>query len=96
MEAPGYTCFYEMQCACFRKCQVYPSEVSDKYRILEYFNQALYLIEGIIRILCPRRVLGCHRVLGLYRVLGPHRVVDSYRAFSLGSSQSPGPRFSVI
>ena len=87
----------------FIKCNVlglvsdkYRIKVSDKYRILEYFNQALYLIEGIIRVLCPRRVLGCHRFLGLYRFLGPHKVVDSYRAFSLGSSQSPGPRFSVI
>ena len=31
---------------------IYPSEVLDEIRILEYFNQALYLIEGMILYTC--------------------------------------------
>ena len=64
VKASGYTCCYQIQYACFKKFQVYPSEVLDKYRILEYFKQTLYLIGGTIRVLGPRRVLGRHKVLG--------------------------------
>ena len=74
MEASGYTCCYQIQYTCFRKCQVYCSKVLE-YRILEYFNQTLYLIGGIIRVLGPRRVLGPHGVLVPHRVLGPLRVL---------------------
>ena len=35
-----------------------PQKFEIKYRILEYFNQTLHLIGGIIRVLDPRRVLG--------------------------------------
>ena len=58
----------------FRKCQVYPSEILDKHRILEYFNQTLHLIGSIIWVLGPSKVLGFCRVLGPRRVLGFRRV----------------------
>ena len=65
-----------------------PQRFYIKYRILEYFNQTLYLIGGIIPVLGPPRVLGPPKVLG------PHRVLGSHRVLGFGSSQGPGSRFS--
>ena len=77
-----------------------------KYEILGYFNQTLYLIGRIMRVLGPPRVLGPHSVLGRHRVLGPPKVLGRPRVLGphsvlnppgvVGpwSSQGPGSRFS--
>ena len=48
---------------------VYPSEVLDKYRNLDYFNQTLHLIGRIVPVLGPLRELGLHKILSPPRVL---------------------------
>ena len=58
-----------------------PQRFQIKYRILDHFNQKLYLIGGVIWVLYIPRVLSPHWVLGSRRVLGP------------GSSQDPWSRF---
>ena len=86
----------------FRKCQVYPSEILDKHRILEYFNQTLHLIGSIIWVLGPSRVLGFCRVLGPRRVLGPPRVpgppriLDPHRGLGPHRVLVPGSHFSSM
>ena len=74
-----------------------PHRFQMKYRILVYCNQTLYLIERIIlvlgpqRVLRPPRVLGPHWVLGPNRVLGPQMVLGPHGA--LGSHRVLGPVF---
>ena len=72
-----------------------------KYEILGYFNQTLYLIGRIMRvlgphrvldpprILCPPRVLGPHSVLGRHRVLGPPKVLGRPRVLGPHSVLNP-------
>ena len=72
-----------------------PHRFQMKCRILVYCNQTLYLIERIIlvlgpqRVLRPPRVLGPHWVLGPNRVLGPQMVLGPHGA--LGSHRVLGP-----
>ena len=58
---------------------------SQRLHILEYLNQPLYLLRGVIRVLVGSWILIGSWVLASYRVLGCHRVLDP------GSFQ--GPRF---
>ena len=51
----------------FRKCQVYPQRFQIKYRILEHFNQTLYLIEKIIQVLV---LLGSWVLIGSWVFVG--------------------------
>ena len=74
-----------------------PHRFQMKYRILVYCNQTLYLIERIILVLGPQRVLRPPRVLGPQMVLGPHGTLGSHRVLGpprvLGSYRVLDPVF---
>ena len=78
MEASGYTCCYQIQYACFRKSQVYPSEFLG-FRVPEPNT-----------VLNRRDNTGPRRVMGPQRVLGPVFPVDLYQSVEThpGSSQA--------
>ena len=75
-----------------------PQRFQITYRILEHFQQILYLTGRIIRVWGPSRVLGPHKVLGPHRVLGPPRVLGTHRVLGpprvLGLHRILGPRYS--
>ena len=60
-----------------------PLRFQIKYRILEYFNQKLYLIGRIIQTLGPPRILGLPKALGPHRVLCSLRFLDLHRVLGL-------------
>ena len=62
----------------FENARFTPQRFKIKYRILEYFNQTLHLIGGIMQGLGPHRILGPRRVLDPHRILGPPRVLGSH------------------
>ena len=74
----------------FRKCQV----LDKKGRILEHFNQTLYLTGRIIQVLDPPRVLGPRRVPGPPRILDPPKVLGSPRVLGHHRVLDPGSCFS--
>ena len=88
VKASGYTCCYQTH----NMFVFTPQRFYIKNRILEYFNQTLYLIERITRVLGPHKTLGLPRVLGPLKVLSPPRVMSPPRV--LGPPRALGPRSS--
>ena len=62
-------------CLFLKNIRLTPQRFQTKYRILEHFDQTLYLTGRIIRVLGPPRVLGLRKVLSPAKVLGPPRVL---------------------
>ena len=73
-----------------------PQRFQIKYRVLEYCNQTLYLIGGIIRVLGPCRVVGPHKVLDPCWVLGSHKCWVFLRFCVLIGSQVPFFRYAFL